>query len=145
VQFPVTIELRRSRLLSLLLVFFHTSAAACVIALPWPWFLRAALLGLVALSLFYASRPSQIVGLHLSGGRNDPDCLLADGNRAKATVLPDSTVFIRLIVLRLQLGEEKRASSITLLPDQMSVEQFRVLRLWLRWRTESKERFRSVS
>ena len=65
--------------------------------------------------------------------------MLADGRQVAAMVLPDSTVFIFLIVLRLRIGEERRVSNVTLLPDQMSSEPFRLLRLWLRWRAESKK------
>ncbi|MFZ4536821.1 protein YgfX [Propionivibrio sp.] len=137
-QFPVSIELHRSHLLSLLLVLFHTLAAGCVIALPWVLPLRAVLLVLIGLSLWHAMRPGRIVGLRI-GARDRLDCLLADGSRVAVTALPDSTVFIRLIVLRLRIGEEKRVSRLSLLPDTMSAEQFRLLRLWLRWHAEPNE------
>jgi hypothetical protein len=138
VQFPLFIELHRSSRLSLLLVLLHGAAAACIIVLPWPWILRSVLLVFVGLSLGYALRPSRIHGLRISG-RSRLDCLLADGRRVGTLVLQDSTVFNRLIVLRLRIGEEKRVSKLALLPDHMSADQFRVLRLWLRWHAESRE------
>ena len=64
------------------------------------------------------------------------DCLYAEGVRAKAELLPDSTVFTHLIVLRIRIGEAGGAQqkvSLALLADSMSVEQFRQLRLCLRW------------
>lgn len=67
------------------------------------------------------------------------DCLLVDGSHAVLKIQPDSTVFSRLIVLRMRIGEEARARYLTLLPDHMTTEQFRVLRLWLRWHAEVKE------
>lgn len=137
-QFPVSIELQRSPLLTILLVLFHTLAAGSVIALPWDWLLRSVLLIVIGWSLCHALRPPRILGLRISG-RDGLDGRLADGNRIALTALPDSTVFTRLIVLRLRIGEEKRVSSLALLPDQMSAEQFRWLRLWLRWHTEPKE------
>jgi hypothetical protein len=138
VQFPIAIGLHRSTLLSILLVLVHGAAAACLIALPWSWALRSVPLLLLGLSLGYALRTSRIIGLRLCG-RDRLDCLLADGRRVAASVLPDSTVFYRLIVLRLRIGEEKRVSSLALLPDQMSAEHFRLLRLWLRWQAASKD------
>jgi len=108
------------------------SAASCIILLPWAWPLRSILLVLIGLSAMHALRAPRIVGLRLVG-RNRLDCLLADGNQAPLAVFPDSTVFLRLIVLRSRVGEEKRVRSLALLPDHMSDEQFRVLRLWLRW------------
>ncbi len=137
-QFPVSIELQRSHLLTLLLLLFHALAAGSVIALPWDWLFRSVLLGVVGWSLWHSLYPHIIIGLRISG-RDGLEGRLADGNRVSLTALPESTVFTRLIVLRLRNGEEKRVSSLALLPDQMSAEQFRCLRLWLRWHTESKD------
>lgn len=137
-QFPVSIELQHSHFLTLLLVLFHTLAVGSVIALPCDWLLRCVLLLLVACSLWYSLRPPRILGLRISG-RDGLDACLADGNRVAIMALPDSTVFTQLIVLRLRIGDEKRVSSLALLPDQMSAEQFRWLRLWLRWLAEPKE------
>jgi hypothetical protein len=144
VQFPITIELRRSRLLVVLLVLAHGLAAGCLVVLPWAWLLCGLLLLAVGVSLACALRRSPILGLRLCAP-DRLDCLLADGNRLALEVQPDSTVFSRLIVLRLRLGEAKRVSSLVLLPDQMSAEQFRLLRLWPRWRAESKVRAGTAS
>ena len=54
-------------------------------------------------------------------------------------MLPDSVVFNQLIVLRLRIGDTRRVVNLVLLPDSMSAEQFRVLRLWLRWRNDANE------
>ena len=136
-QFPIVIGLHRSILLSILLVLMHAVAAACLVVLPWPWLLRGVLLLAVCCSLGYALRSPGIVGLRLAA-RDRLECLRANGDHVSATVLADSTVFSRLIVLRLRVGEEARVSSLVLLPDQMPAEQFRVLRLWLRWHAEPK-------
>ena len=136
-QFPIAIGLHRSILFSVLQVLIHAVAAGCLVALPWSWLLRGVFLLLLAGSLGYALRAPRIVGLRLAA-RDRLECLLADGDRVAATVLADSTVFSRLIVLRLRVGEEARVSSLVLLPDQLSTEQFRALRLWLRWHAEPK-------
>jgi len=47
-------------------------------------------------------------------------------------VQPDTTVFSRLIVLRLR-DDQGRLRSLAILPDSLPPEQFRVLCLWLRW------------
>ena len=138
-RFPVSIKLHRSHQLSLLLVLFHAIAAGCVIVLPRALPVGAVLLVPVCLSLWFALRPGRIVGLRIFA-RDRLDCHLADDTYVAVKVLPDSTVFFRLIVLRLRIGEEQRVSSLTLLPDQMSAEQFRLVRLWLRWHAEPNER-----
>lgn len=94
--------------------------------------LRIALLVLTGVSAWKALRPQGIVGLHLVG-KGKLECKLADGRRTGITLLPDCTVFTCLIVLRLRMGDEKRVRSLALLPDQMTADQFRMLRLWLRW------------
>lgn len=137
-QFPVSIELQRSHLLTLLLLLFHALAAGSVIVLPWGWLFRSVLLGVIGWSLWHSIYPHIIIGLRISG-RDGLEARLADGNRVALTALPDSTVFTRLIVLRFRIGQEKRVSSLALLTDQMSAEQFRCLRLWLRWHAEPKK------
>jgi hypothetical protein len=134
VQFPVHIELHRSRLLSLFLIFFHTIAAVCVMSLPWHWVLQSLLGILLGVSIWHTLRPAEIVGLRLSE-RSGLDCILSAGDRIAVQILPDSTVFRHLLVLRLRLGDKGQVKSLVLLPDCMSSGQFRVLRLWLRWQT----------
>ena len=144
VRFQITIELYRSRRLVVLLVLLHALAAGCVVALPWPWLLRALVLLGVGVSLGHAARPSRFRELRLCAA-DRLECLLIDGDRPALEVQPESTVFSQLIVLRLRIGETKRLSSLVLLPDQMSAEHYRLLRLWLRWRSEPKERAGTAS
>jgi len=132
VQFPVHIELHRSRILVFSLSLFHALAITCAIVLPWPWLLRSLLLAPIGVSGWYALRPQKIIGLRLAE-QGRLDCLLANGERTTAEVLSDSTVFNQLIVLRMRLGDTRRVVNLALLPDSVSAEQFRVLRLWLRW------------
>ena len=132
-QFPITIELRRSRLLSFLTVLLHALAAGCLWVLPWPEEARLLLL-IVALSLAHALRPSTIVGLRLCE-RGELTLLFAAGDVIFGSVQADTAVFIQLIVLRVRDDENAgRLSSLVLLTDSMPPEQFRLLRLWLRWR-----------
>ena len=134
-QFPVFIKLHRSYRFAALLFLFHTLAACSVVVVPLSWLVRMSLLALVGLSLWQVLRPSRIVGLSISS-RDGLHCLLADDQHIPATVLADSAVFGQLIVLRLRIGDEKRTSNVTLMSDHMSVKEFRILRLWLRWHTQ---------
>ncbi len=134
-QFPVFIKLHRSYRFTAFLSLFHILAACSVIVVPLPWLVRMSLLVLVGLSLWQVLRPSRIVGLSISS-HDGLHCLLADDQRIPASVLADTTVFGQLIVLRLRIGNEKRASNVTLVSNHMSAKEFRILRLWLRWHTQ---------
>lgn len=134
-QFPIQIELRRSRLLVCFLALFHTLAATSVIILPWPWLLQSVLLSVIGWSAWRTLQSPRIIGLRLhEQGRLD--CLLFDGDYAAAQVLPDSTVFNQLIVLRMRINDARCVVNLVLLPDSMSPGKIRVLRRWLRWRSD---------
>lgn len=133
-EFPIQIELRRSRVLVVFLLFFHGLALASVLVLPWPWITCCLLVFAIALSVWHALRTGEIVALRLTDVEK-PECIVTVGgdSRVPAKVMPGCTVFSSLVVLRLQLGDEKGVRNLPLLPDCMSDEQFRVLRLWLLW------------
>ena len=131
-QFPINIGLRHSRFLFLLLMLFHSIAATCVLVLPWPWFVQCAVMVLLAASARQAIRPTIIRGLCVHNSER-LTCRFADGSTHELSLLPGSTVFSHLIVLRLKLGEKNQAINLTLMPDQMSAKEFRTLALWLRW------------
>jgi toxin CptA len=141
VYFPIYIELHRSRLLLFLLLLFHALASGCVVVLPCSWGLRFVLLGLIGISMLRVLRPPDVVGLRLSES-GELDCIFASGDRVACEILPDSTVFNWLVVLRYKLGEHSRPGSLALPTDSMSAGQFRVLRLWLRWRSATSEHAR---
>ncbi len=135
-QFPIAIALRRSRLLRVLTVVLHGLAAASLFVLPWPLSIRCLLLAILAVSLWrQIFRTSRVVGLCLAAS-GELSCQLASGEQVFVRVQPDSVVFSQLLVLRVRDGESGRLETLALLPDSMPSEQFRVLRLWLRWRAD---------
>jgi len=132
VQFPISIELRRSYLLISSVCTLHCAAAVGIILAPLHWHLRLVLLIAVAVSLAATLRPARISSLHLNrDGRLE--CGLSEGVRVAAPVLSGSTVFPWLVVLRLRPEGARRLVSLPLFADHMSGEEFRILRLWLRW------------
>ena len=137
-QFPIAIELRRSRLLFVLTVSLHALAAGCLLLLPWPPWTRYLLLAMLTWSAWRTWWPSKVVGLLLAAS-GDLTCLLADGGRLLPLVQPDSVVFKQLVVLRLRDRETGQIDSLALLPDSMSAAQFRLLRLWLRCRVDASD------
>ncbi|MEF8734418.1 MAG: protein YgfX [Candidatus Accumulibacter meliphilus] len=138
-QFPIDIALCRSRLLFVLTALLHALAAACLFVLPWPLSIRLLLLAIVALSLWLQIwRPSRVVGLRLAAS-GELSCHFANGDQVFVRVQPDTVVFSQFLVLRVRAGESGRLETLALFPDSMSTEQFRLLRLWLRWRVDSSQ------
>jgi len=132
VQFPISIELRRSFIHTLLTCAIHGTAVVCLITVPLDWYWRVVALPPIAACLWGSLRSSRFVLLRLAvkGGLSFFE---VDGKRVDATLLPGSAVFTWLVVLRFLIDGERKACALTLLPDQMSRDEFRKLRLWLRW------------
>lgn len=137
-QFPIIIELHRSRTLFLLLLLLHFLAAASLLAFPLPSVLSVFFLVPLAISVCFVFRPRKILALRLCE-RGQLDCRLLDGIWVTATIRPETTVFNRLIVLRLRIDEEPGVTSLVLITDHFRLDDFRILRLWLRWRTTPRE------
>jgi toxin CptA len=133
VDVPGHIGLRRSHLLSWLLVLLHILSAGSLFLAPWPAVARYSLLALVVLSAWHTLQPSTIVGLRL-GENGELWFLSPGGDFVPVRVQPDSAVFSWLIVLRVWEVDQGRLRSLALLRDSMPAEQFRLLRVWLRWR-----------
>jgi toxin CptA len=135
VQFPITIGLHRSFLLEFFGICLFLVAAGSIVAGPWhdPW--PHLLFGLlfVAALIFCRQLRQPVHSLRLAKdgsislrfcGRDAafyPVCLLAP-----ATVLP------WLCVLHIEYGGHR--FRLRVLPDSIAPEDFRRLRVWLKWR-----------
>ena len=134
-QLPVTLSLRRSRRLTVLLAAAHASAAAAALCLSPHWrlmlFLLTAILISAGLSLRRLGSPDRICRLTL---KDDGQLVFsrADGSTGEARLHPQTTVMAFLCVLLLRVRD--RVEALVLLPDALDAEDFRQLRLWLRWR-----------
>lgn len=135
-QFPITIGLRRSRFLGLALVATVLLAVGMVMAMPWSIGTRVAICLSVSMTALFAGRqlgnlPSAI-RLEQSG-----NILLAPCGTEQfidADLLPGATVHPWLTVARLKTEEGQFLLIVAV--DSMKQEDFRRLRVFLRWRTE---------
>ena len=135
-QFPITIGLRRSRFLVLALVTTTIMAVCMVITMPWSIGVRAAICLFLAITALLAWRqlanlPSAI-RLEQSG-----NILLAPTGTDRfidASLLPGATVHPWLTVARLKT--EAGPFLLIVAVDTMKSEDFRRLRVFLRWRAE---------
>jgi toxin CptA len=137
VQLPITIELHRSRFLDRLLIALALLASGAILAFPKPPVLLAALLLVVgALFLWSWQRLAPTLSaLRLERGGN----ILAAGadhsEFSESSLLPRATVHPWLTVFRLELADG-RQHVIVLARDSMVGDDFRRLRVFLRWRAQ---------
>ena len=131
-----------SRLLAAALTGMHGLCALLVLLMPLGWTLRLVLLIAVAASLTYhwlreVSRrlPDSVNGLHLAADGTF-SVRLHRGDWTPAEVLGTSFVKPWLTVLNLKLEGRRFMLPAVLLPDALNREDFRRLRVWLRWRSD---------
>lgn len=136
----LSIQRTPSMRLAALLSLAHSAAAGLLWPLALPWGIKAIIMVALAISLVYYLRQ---------------DALLSADNAAIAFVLSDEmhcTVTTRsgesiichilgntfvapyLTVLNLKPAGEFFARSVVILPDGIDAEEFRQLRVWLRWK-----------
>lgn len=126
------VSIKPSPRLLLVQLLAHTVAAGAVLAsaiAPW---VAALLLLLVGASLARQRGSIPVAGLLLHGdGRCET--VGADGTASEVVIHPHTLVLAFLIVLLYR--QDGRLRSLTLLGDSLPEEDFRQLRLWLRWRS----------
>lgn len=133
---PLTIPLRVSRRLVILLVAAHLLAIVAILPLTLAWPLRLAMIGLVVVSLVYylgRQRRLSITALHL-GALGELEFATKVGAGETAAILPQTTVLSSVIVLRLR--KSGQLLTLPLLPDSTGAMAYRQLCLWLKWRAK---------
>lgn len=138
-RFPVVIDLRRRKnLVTALLLSLHAVAATSLVLIAWQWrwggYIVLPLLPLIAWSAMAVRQPPapELNELRILS-RDKLEGRSTDGRYLALTLLPGTTAFVGLIVLRFCLEDEKRVRSVVLLPTQIADDEFRALRIWLRW------------
>lgn len=129
---PLAVSIRPSRRLLVIQLAAHVLAIAAVLASTLPTWLAVVLLLSIGASLARLRRISPVDGLVLHGdGRFE--ALGAQGTVNEALVHPHTLVLAFLVVLLYR--QQGRLRSVTLLGDSLAPEDFRELRLWLRWQS----------
>jgi toxin CptA len=136
----LSVNLRPSRRLTLFLLLAHAAAAGCVLSVALPFWLRGTLLIALLLSMVYTLAdqgwrvlPWSVVSLQFE---REGGALLAlrNGKTLEVQVLGSSFVAPYLSIVRCKPKDKWFARSVVLLPDMLSQEVFRNLRVWLKWR-----------
>ncbi|HZX30669.1 MAG TPA: protein YgfX [Rhodocyclaceae bacterium] len=135
-QFPITIGLHRSFLGGLIGALIHGGAAIAVVLTPWAVWVRAVLAVAVVVSALLARRSGRpaVTALRLLGNGRVECRLEGDSEFRSAELQPGNTVHPWLSVIRLSV--DMRPVTVVMLPDSATTEEFRRLRVWLRWRAD---------
>lgn len=135
-QFPISIGLRRSRFVDGALFAVTALALTGVALTPWAPF-RLLLVGgatlLAALVAAYSATP-RIRTLRIDNDGRISCQMTGRAEFIEMHLLSGATVHPWLTVLR--LADEQHAYRVILVPDSVAPEDFRRLRVWLRWRLE---------
>ncbi|WP_153146467.1 protein YgfX [Dechloromonas sp. H13] len=136
-QLPIEIGLHRSRFLGVALVSIALLAGLVILFLPWPALTRSGALFFIAVAAGLAWRrlePAlQALRLEQTG-----HILVAPAGHAEfieAAPLPGATVHPWLTVVRLKT-QDGRTHPLIVAVDSMKPEDFRRLRVFLRWRAD---------
>jgi toxin CptA len=132
---PVSVLLNPSRRLLVLQSLAHVVAAGAVAASTIPFWLAGLLLILVGFSWARVRRRSALTGLVLRGD-GGIETIGPDAASIAAVIHPHTLVLSFLVVLLYR--QNNRLQALTLLGDSLSAEDFRQLRLWLRWRGSTR-------
>lgn len=136
-QSSILIELHRSRFLDALLLAVHGTAGGCLFVVPIPDVLCFFGIGLLFVSLWKALHRPEFERLHLTESGIVLYAQVTGPPLMEAVVLPETSVFVFLIVLCLRQKEGGGRVNLVVLPGQLSTAEFRRLRVWLRWKVKS--------
>jgi len=136
VQFPIIIGLRRSRFLDGAILANSGIGFAMIALVPWTLPVSA-MLGcatvFVALFSVKALTP-QIRTLRIDNDGRISFQMAGRSDFIQVRLLPGATAHPWLTVLR--LADDRGTYRVVIAPDSVAPEEFRRLRVWLRWRLE---------
>lgn len=129
------LRLRRSRQLGWLLGAGHTAAIAVSWVAPIAWWLSLGLALAVLTSLMFSLRNALGAWTSLEL-RPDGSAAVEDreGRWSEVRILGSSFVSPVLTILNLGVAGARLRRSVVLAPDALAADEFRRLRVWLRWR-----------
>ena len=134
------IEIRRSRWLLLLLGLAHAAALALAISAGLPAWAKLMMVALVSVSGIHsiALHALQALSRSTCALEISDDCAVqardGGGEWWNAQLLPSTFVTPWLTILNLHIDGKRLPRHVILLPDRVDADQFRRLRVWLRWR-----------
>lgn len=139
-QLPITIGLRRSRFLVIFLILSSLLASGAVLVFPRPMLILALILCLICSFTILAWRRLKPPVLAIRLEQSGEVSLLYMVNQpfVRAEILPGATVHPWLTIFRLRVAE-KQPVTVIVTVDTLKAQNFRCLRVFLRWRATFNE------
>ena len=132
--------LRPSHILAAILLLAHGAAITVIALVDVPPWLQLIVIAVLLANLAYVvtraallRTASSVVALEVTSD-NAVNILTREGEWVECEVRGTTYVASFLTVLNLRESEKGTARHITILPDSMDAENFRQLRVWLRWK-----------
>jgi toxin CptA len=136
---PVRAEVRPSRLIAATLTVIHVLAGLAVLPLHVPVIVKLALIIATCVSFAHGiwrhallGSRSAVIALEMRD-RETVKALTRDGRWHEGRVLGTTYLSGRLALLNLRLRNKRLARHVVLVPDNIDPEEFRQLRVMLRW------------
>lgn len=134
-----------SRRLAAILTIGHAAVAALLLFLDFAALWKVAALALLFASLCFELRAALRLGANaVTMMRISADNIFSVKSRAgewrECEVLGSTYVTAFLTVVNLRPAGKRRVRSIVILADSMTADDFRRLRVWLRWRPQKADR-----
>lgn len=133
------INLRGSWLLAVILALAHGAAIAIVLLVSIPLWVQLFAAAILAVHLVVVVRrqallltPHSAVAIQISSD-NKLSVQTRHGEWSEYAVLGNTYVAPYLTVLNLRHIDSRASRRVTILPDSLDAEDFRKLRVWLRW------------
>ena len=137
------ISLNPSRLLAAILITAHAGAIGLILNVELPqWVKFAAAVGLVIQCIIVVYRDAllrgakPIIALEVTSDHGI-NIQTRRGGWQECKVLGSTYVTPFLTIMNLRLSGERMARHVTLLPDSLDRDEFRRLRVWLKWKNDS--------
>jgi len=128
----LTLTVHPSRWYARAALALHLLAGGAVLLADLAAAVQVTVLAALAASLVGAMREKAVLDLHC---QRDGSLAVRSGDEwVAARLLPDTTVLPWLVVLRYRVPGAGRSDAVVVLADSLPADDFRHLRVWLRWR-----------
>jgi toxin CptA len=129
---PLVVTIGASKQLRLFLAASHVACAAAIILAALDPALQWAGIALLCFSLAYYWRPTRSIRLR---GDREGKLEIWQGDKWGEAHLAESSVTLpACTVIRIGSAGRQRRQGLIVLPDSLPAEDYRRLRVWLRWR-----------